>query len=43
MERREQGIHGGMLFRFWKEHVSLFNKDNGFITNMLLENLVTSA
>lgn len=30
------------MFRCWKEHVRQFNKDNGFMTNILLENLVTS-
>lgn len=30
------------MFRCWKEHVRQFNKDNGFMTNILLENLVNS-
>ena len=31
------------MFRYWKEHVRQFNKDSGFTTNILLENLVTST
>ena len=40
MEKKEQEIYGGCLGA--EEHVRQFNKDNGFMTNILLENLVTS-
>ena len=43
-QRGEKGARNlWRMFRCWKEHVRQFNKYNGFMTNILLENLVTST